>query len=160
MSKRELVDEAALRSSFETLEVRQSLLEGLWSAGSSSSFMPTREAWKSRKPQAIGRAIHQLLASGESTLRIRALNDAALARREETLGRIGLTYSRICDEDPIHAAEVTGVTNIAMGRSWDKTLPLLRLMEYGNTNVEQNFVVSVPDMAYYLQSQQAIIELA
>ncbi len=159
LDRQGIIDEAALRAGLEALDVRPSFISRVVGTGTTGVFVPTRKEWETGRIQAIGRDISEILESDETVLRIKSRNDAGLPRRRETLGRFGLTYELMRADGPIHGAEVTGLTNEGMGVSWSRTLPVLRVMEFNSQASEEIFALSLADMAYYLKSGQAEIEI-
>jgi hypothetical protein len=155
-SNREIVDELTLMSRLESLQTRQALFDVFWGAGSAGENLATRKAWEEGKPQEIGADI-KTLVDNDVTVQISALNDAGLPRRQESVGRFsGLVSISRVKGARIQTAEVIGVTEIESGKR--RMLPVLRLLEIGNPS-EQEFALSVPDLAYYVRARQAAVSL-
>lgn len=158
--RQEIIDEATLMLRLESLGTREALLDVLLPTGSPGEYLPTRKAWAERKPQEIGADIKALLDSNNVAVRIAALNDAGLPRRQETVGRfMGFVgTSRVRSTHSMQAAEVTAVTEIEMGKR--RMLPILKLVELGDpSDYDQEFALSVPDLAYYVRTGQAAVRL-
>lgn len=147
----ELLDEDELVARFKQLTVRRiQFTDWFWGAGILGGHKPTGKARREGRIHELGTEIDRLVSSGEAALRVYALSDTAILRREQYPGYYSdRTYTRPVGGDPIHAAQVTGIAevNIGLGR----TLPLLSLMEFKSPPIEREFVVSLPDMARYIQ---------
>lgn len=154
------VNQETLTADLKSLEVEPVKRGRYWNtAAAVGSYLPTYTEWLAKRPQEIGSNVQQLLRDGETDLRIFAL-DEGLVRRREVVGRFsGFTRARdVRGSDPIHGAEVTSVNGVMV--NWGIRLPLLRLMEYGHPDPSQEFVISLSDLAERVQSGQAEIELS
>ncbi len=114
-----------------------------------SSFVPVRGEWKAGTAKKIGADIGHAVMEGDANIWIYSV-EKGLVRRELTQRRLtgGPTVRRIDYSRRIYGAQIEGVTDIDIGRN--RTLPLLRLMEFAEPKSE--FVISVPDLAYHVQS--------
>jgi hypothetical protein len=150
-----LLQQELLKSDIKSLAVRPAFAVGWWSTSALGLYLPTAEAWNAGKPQAIASHISRILQGDEATLRIYAEEDGNFARRTETHGHLfGWTRARHqMMDDPIEAATVIEIADIPV--RWGRTLPLLRFMEHGNP--EEEFVVSLSDLAHYVQHDRAEI---
>jgi hypothetical protein len=99
-----------------------------------------------------------MLTSGEAALRIYSSKDANMARCKEVQGRLtGWTRARhLMASDPIESATVNEIAEVPIRGG--RTLPVLRLMEHGNAS-EEEFVISLPDLAHYVQRGRTEIVL-
>lgn len=69
----------------------------------------------------------------------------------------GKPYSMPVYGQPILAAQITEVIPVDIGR--DRTLPVLKLVEFGDRSPDQEFGVSLSDLAEYIQRQQVALTL-
>jgi hypothetical protein len=155
-----MIDEETLTANLQELEIKRAWRELYTDIPSTlGSHVPTRQEWLTRRPEHLGLDIRHAMQSGEAVLRIFALHNAGLVRREESQRRTGgICVRRVWGDGPLYGAEVTDVIHYAVG---DRALPVLMLTEYGDarSNPSQKLAISVPDLAHYLQTEKAEIKL-
>jgi hypothetical protein len=147
--------QSIVREDLRALDVRPSA-PGPFSSSSLGAWLPTPEAWDAGRPRMIGLHLARMIEENAGILRIYGEQSANLARRTESIGRLtGWVRARQpVTAEPIEAATVIEVAEVPV-RFGGRTLPILRLMEHGNPN--ERFVMSLPDLAHYVQKDRAEI---
>lgn len=147
----------AIQEDLVAMPVRENLAESFFYTRGSGFYIPTRHAWRDEIPERLGDNLRQFY-DGDGVLRFYSLNDAGFRRHERAAGRwTGRSHVRYVNGDPIHAAEVTDITDVHMRRG--RRLPVLGIMEIGPNPDARDLVISIADLAHYIQTQQAEIEL-
>ena len=153
------IDQATLRDDFESMEVRLSRFQGFMGSNALGRYVPTPKAWSENAPQQVSADIHQILDEGEQALRLYALNDTLLERREKNFSRFNrVTYATWMSGLPLKHVGVTDISDVRVGPR--RTLSLLHLETYGNPPPEGEFVISTADVAHYMQTGQLEVNLA
>lgn len=155
----ERVNQDELLASFEDLSVRPSLMEGFIGAGAVGARVPTLRSWQAEKPQAIGKTIKQILAEDEMAFRVYALDDSVIRRRNPPKPN---PFTRIRHATWMRGpflkyAEVTEVIDTKLGLG--RILPVLKLEPFGNPPPKGDFVISLPDLAHYVQKGNVEVTL-
>lgn len=155
----EVADEETLAAAFKRLQVRSVGFGDFIGAGRVSSVVPTARSWRAGTPQALGASIRSLMGEDETGLRVYSLNDqeAILRREESKVHPFGRSFTKKTGTDHIHHARITEVIDMPVG--WGRVLPLLRLEEFNNPPPDQDFVISVAEMARHVHDKVVGFEL-
>ncbi len=103
--------------------------------------------WRAGRHLELGERIEAVLE--DAAIRLLALSNEAVPRRLPKNGHFtGWQYSEQSGK-PIHHSEIARVEHMDAGRN--RLLPVLRLTEFGNRPDEREFMLSLPDLAYYVQ---------
>jgi hypothetical protein len=153
--------QAELISDLQTLTVREVQFQDWFrGAGAFGKFTPTARMWRSGRHQEIGENIDQLITSGEAAIRLLALSSEAIPRRTRAGSREHWSWPYTFEHGkPIYHSGITAVENIDLRRG-RRVLPILRLTEFSNEPKDESYVLSLPDLAHYVQAGEVELTLS
>jgi hypothetical protein len=145
--------ETELISDLQSLKVRQVAFQDWFrGAGAFGKFTPTGQMWRSGRHEEIGENIDRLISSGEAAIRLLAIGSEVIPRRTRAGSSERWSWPYTYEHGkPIYHSGITAVENIGLRRG-RRTLPILRLTEFSNEPKDESYVLSLPDLAYYVQS--------
>jgi len=151
--------EKKLISAFKSLEVRGTGPLGFIGPARLSSIVPTTRSWHAKKPEMLGTSIRQLIDDEGVDLKVHSFSDKYAILRREHATMLGKPSTReVSGGGRIHDARVAEVIDMSVGRG--RILPLLRLEEFNYPPPEQDYVISVAEMARHVQDAVVEFELS
>jgi hypothetical protein len=128
-------------------------------AGALGVYTPIPSVWRDGRHLELGEKIDTLVREEDAAIRLLGLSSEALPRRAPKNGCFtGWQYSEIRSGKPLYHAGVTGVENMDAGRG--RLLPVLRLMEFTPQPDGQEYMVSLPDLAHYVQGHEVELSVS